>query len=405
MRRTFLFTDIEGSTPLLEEHGEVYTTAQSEHRRLLRKICAGRSGDEVGTAGDGYFAAFATAADAVAAAIECQQALRAHVWPAGCELRVRMGLHTGEATSEGGDYAGLAVHTAARVSAAAHGGQILLSEVTAQEVGGTVALQDLGRHRLRGVSEPVGLHQVLHPHLPASFAPPKVAPDLDPQRRQSISVLLVDDQELVRTGFRMILSAVDGLTVVGEASTGTEAIAAVARLHPDVVLMDIRMPEMDGIVATRAITADPAGPRVVILTTFDRDEYVYDALQAGASGFLLKDAPPADVVRAIHVVIAGDALLAPSITRRLVAEFSSGTRRTGTERPSPELARLSERELEVLSEIAKGASNAEIASTLFISETTVKSHVRSILTKCDARDRVQLVVLAYEAGLVTRRPG
>ncbi|MGI8793753.1 MAG: response regulator [Acidimicrobiales bacterium] len=202
----------------------------------------------------------------------------------------------------------------------------------------------------------------------------------------------------------MILGAVDGLTIVGEAANGVEAIEAVQRLHPDVVLMDIRMPEMDGIAATRVITADPNGPRVVILTTFDLDEYVYEALQAGAGGFLLKDAPPADVVRAINVVVAGDALLAPSITRRLISEFSNGSRKAsadGSPAVNPALERLSAREAEVLGEIAKGLSNAEIGGSLFISETTVKSHVRSVLTKLDCRDRVQLVVGADEAVLVT----
>jgi DNA-binding NarL/FixJ family response regulator len=222
---------------------------------------------------------------------------------------------------------------------------------------------------------------------------------------QPTRVLLVDDQELVRTGFRMILGAVEGITIVGEAVDGRDAIEAVVRDRPDVVLMDIRMPEMNGIEATARITAAPDGPRVVILTTFDLDEYVYDALRAGASGFLLKDARPDDVVRAIEVVMAGEALLAPSITRRLVQEFSSGAR----SEPAPEPAtsalvgRLSEREVEVLVQVAHGLTNAEIATALYISETTVKSHIRSLLTKLEARDRVQLVLIAFEGGVV--RPG
>ena len=207
----------------------------------------------------------------------------------------------------------------------------------------------------------------------------------------TIRVLIVDDQEMVRTGFRLILGAIEGLEVVGEASNGAEAIAAAAETEPDVVLMDIRMPEMDGIEATRQISAAD-GPKVVILTTFDLDEYVYDALRAGASGFLLKDAPPADVVRAIEVVAKGESLLAPSITRRLIGEFTA--RAPAAERPPVAIGGLSDREVEVLTHIARGLTNGELASTLFISEATVKTHVRNLLMKLNARDRVQLVVLA-----------
>ena len=220
-------------------------------------------------------------------------------------------------------------------------------------------------------------------------------------QRGPLRVLLVDDQELVRTGFRMILGAMDELEIVGEAATGIQAIEEAKRLDPDVVLMDIRMPEMNGIEATRELTAGNADrPKVVILTTFDLDEYVYDALRAGATGFLLKDSPPADVLRAIQVAAAGDSLLAPSVTRRLVAEFAAGPKTA--QRPTEDhLGVLTQREREVLIEIARGASNSELAERLFISETTVKSHVRSLLTKLGARDRVQLVVAAYEAGLVS----
>ena len=213
-----------------------------------------------------------------------------------------------------------------------------------------------------------------------------------------IRVLIVDDQEMVRRGFGLILGATEGLTVVGEVSNGLEAIDAVAQLAPDVVLMDIRMPEMDGIEATRHIVDLPDAPKVLILTTFDLDEYVYDALRAGASGFMLKDARPADVVRAIEVVAAGDSLLAPSITRRLIREFTAHVEPVATSDVG-----LSPREQEVLTLIARGHTNAELAEALFISEATVKTHVRSLLNKVGARDRVQLVVFAYEHGLVKTR--
>jgi DNA-binding NarL/FixJ family response regulator len=214
----------------------------------------------------------------------------------------------------------------------------------------------------------------------------------------SIRVLIVDDQSLVRAGFRLVLENDDDIEVVGEASNGEEAIHSAGRLEPDVVLMDIRMPELDGIAATREITArHPA--RVLVLTTYDLDEYVYDALQAGASGFLLKDTPPAQLVDGIRAVAGGEALLAPTITRRLIEEFArlGATRRA---RP-PELDELTPRELEVLRLLARGMSNAEIAATLVLGDTTVKTHVTHVLGKLGLRDRVQAVVLAYESGLVT----
>ena len=216
-----------------------------------------------------------------------------------------------------------------------------------------------------------------------------------------IRTVVVDDQALVRTGFGMILGCEADIEVVGEAANGREGVELCRRHRPDVVLMDIRMPELDGIEATRTITADPAVPtRVLILTTFDLDEYVYDALRAGASGFLLKDTPPDDLVAAVRVLAAGEALLAPSITRRLIEEFASAG--TGY-RPVAGLEELTEREVEVLRLMARGMSNQEIADRLYLGETTVKTHVSRVLTKLGLRDRVQAVVAAYESGLV--RPG
>ena len=211
----------------------------------------------------------------------------------------------------------------------------------------------------------------------------------------SIRVLVADDQALVRAGFRMILEAQADLEVVAEAANGREAVEAAARLHPDVALMDIRMPEMDGLEATRRL-ADSV--RVVVLTTFDLDEYVYDALAAGASGFLLKDVSRDELVHAVRVVAAGDAMLAPSVTRRLVAEFA---RQRPAPRPTPaRLDVLTSREREVLELVARGLSNAEIAARLFVGEATVKSHVAHLLMKLDLRDRIQAVILAHELGIV-----
>jgi DNA-binding NarL/FixJ family response regulator len=221
----------------------------------------------------------------------------------------------------------------------------------------------------------------------------------------STSVLLADDQALLRRGFRMIIEAEDDLTVTGEASDGEEAVSLARRSPPDVVLMDIRMPRTDGIAATQRITSANPAVRVLVLTTFDLDEYAFGALRAGASGFLLKDVRPAELVGAIRTVASGDAVVSPRVTRRLLEEYAHAVPVPAAQRTEryPQLSALTAREGEVLEAVARGLSNAEIAATLFVSETTVKSHVGRILAKLGLRDRVQIVVLAYEAGLV--RPG
>jgi DNA-binding NarL/FixJ family response regulator len=216
----------------------------------------------------------------------------------------------------------------------------------------------------------------------------------------SLGVLIADDQALVRAGFRMILEAEEDMEVVGEAADGREAVAQARSLRPDVVLMDVRMPEVDGIDATRRLLGDGGSDtKIVMLTTFDMDEYVYDALRAGASGFLLKDVPPEQLVAGIRAVASGDALLAPSVTRRVIEEFVRRPPDSVRTAP-PELAELTARELEVLKMLARGLANAEIAKELFVSETTVKTHVAHVLMKLKLRDRVQAVVFAYESGLV-----
>ena len=211
----------------------------------------------------------------------------------------------------------------------------------------------------------------------------------------TIRVLVADDQSMVRAGFRMLLSGEEDIEVVAEASNGLEAVAQAARFHPTVVLMDIRMPQLDGLEATRRILASDDTARILILTTFDLDEYVYEALRSGASGFVLKDDPPEQLLAAIRVVAAGEALLSPAITKRVIKQFA----RMPRPEPPRQLDELTERELDVFRLVARGLSNAEIARELYISDTTVKTHITHILMKLNLRDRVQAVVLAHETGL------
>jgi DNA-binding NarL/FixJ family response regulator len=215
----------------------------------------------------------------------------------------------------------------------------------------------------------------------------------------SIRVLVADDQSMVRAGFRMLLSGEDDIEVVAEASNGLEAVDKAARFHPTVVLMDIRMPQLDGLEATRRILARDSNARILILTTFDLDEYVYEALRSGASGFVLKDDPPEQLIAAVRVVADGEALLSPAITKRVIKQFA----RIPRPEPPRQLDELTERELDVFRLIARGLSNAEIARELYISDTTVKTHITHILLKLNLRDRVQAVVLAYETGLFDSR--
>ncbi|MGW5661276.1 response regulator [Streptomyces sp. NPDC003758] len=214
----------------------------------------------------------------------------------------------------------------------------------------------------------------------------------------TVRVVLADDQQLIRTALRMVMEEIDDLEVVGEAATGEEAVTLTEELRPDVVVMDIRMPQVDGIDATRRITAGPTDTRIVVLTTFDDDDYVYGALRAGASGFLVKDMALDDIIGAVRVVASGDALLAPGVTRRLIQDFAA---RPGPAPNRRDLRGITDREREVLTLVGSGLSNAEIAAELCISVATAKTYLTRLLTKLDARDRVQLVITAYEAGLVS----
>jgi DNA-binding NarL/FixJ family response regulator/class 3 adenylate cyclase len=390
---TFLFTDIEGSTRLLQEVGrERYEALLGTHRRLLREAVEEREGFIVGSEGDGCLTVFRSSVDAVGAAAAAQRAHAAQPWPPDAVVRVRMGLHTGDAVLGDEGYVGLAIHHGARIGAAGHGGQVLLSSITARLVAHQlpegVELRDIGERSLRDLDTPERLFELVIDGEAGATARPG-----------AIRVLIADDQALVRSGFGMILETARDLQLAGEAADGAAAVRLAEELEPDVVLMDIRMPELDGLEATRRILALPNAPRVIVLTTFDMNEYVYEAMKAGASGFLLKDVRPELLIDAVRTVAHGDALLAPTITRRLIEEFTSRPQSGAV--ASAELSALDQRELEILRLVAEGLSNGEIADALRLDEPAVAAYVDVILDKLGLRDRAQAVVVAYRTGLVS----
>jgi DNA-binding NarL/FixJ family response regulator/class 3 adenylate cyclase len=393
---TILFTDIVGSTAMFARHGDDAADAlRREHFGALRGAIEQHGGREVKSTGDGLMVAFSSAVAAVRCSVEMQRATT------GAEdgLALRVGLDAGEPLRDGDDLYGTPVIVASRLCNAADDGEILATEVVVRIAGPRVSeqIQPAGAMKLRGLDERVATSRVVWREDTAlQWAQPDA-----PAR--PISVVIVDDERLLRTGFRVILEAEPDITVVGDAADGRSAIDVVRRRRPDVVLMDIRMPEIDGLQATEQLLADPElDTAVIMLTTFDRDQYIYEALRVGASGFLLKDTPADRLLDAVRVAAAGDALLSPQITRRLIERFTEAARTDSAAAPAA-LAELTARELDVLRLVARGLSNAEIAAELVLTENTIKTHVAHVLAKLDLRDRVQAVVLAYETGLV-RQP-
>jgi len=394
---TILFTDIVGSAALFDRRGDEAADAlRRVHFTSLRAAIAEHGGREVKSAGDGLMVAFTSAAEAVRCAIDMQ---RATTGAAG-GLPLRIGLDAGEPLVEGADLHGTPVIVASRLCDAAGDGEVLASDVVRRVAGSrvTALMRPAGAMRFKGLSEPVSVATVQW----REDEDEQAAPGEPEAPARPITVVIADDQRLLRTGFRVILEAEPDIEVVGEADNGRAAVDIVTRRRPDVALMDIRMPELDGLAAAaRILSDDGSTTAIVMLTTFDVSEYIYEALRIGASGFLLKDTPADRLLDAVRVAAAGDALIAPSITRRLIAQFARAARPAGEGTP-PALAELSARELEVLRLVARGLSNGEIADELFLSENTVKTHVARIFTKLGLRDRVQAVVLAYETGLVER---
>jgi DNA-binding NarL/FixJ family response regulator len=401
---TILFSDLVGSASLFSRHGDERADAvRREHFAALRVAVAEHGGREVKSTGDGLMAVFSSAVAAVRCAVDMQRATAAQS-PA---LGLRIGLDAGEPLPDRGDLYGMPVIVASRLCDLAGAGEILVSDVVGRIAGSRIRepVQPAGSFKLRGVGDRVGAARI---QWHEDAADERGGGEFDAAPRD-ITVVIADDQQLVRTGFRVILETEPDISVVGEAADGRSAIDVARNRRPDVVLMDIRMPELDGLKAAERILADPElATRVVMLTTFDRDAYIYEALRIGASGFLLKDTPSDRLLDAVRVAAAGDALLAPSITRRLIERFARAARPEPGAVP-PALAELTSRELEVLRLVARGLSNAEIAAELVLGENTIKTHVAHVLSKLGLRDRVQAVVLAYETGLtapeLTPAPG
>ena len=391
---TVLFTDLVGSASLFERHGdEAADASRRQHFELLRRAVAAHGGREVKSTGDGLMVAFPSAVSALRCAVEMQRATAAEG-----QFELRVGLDAGEPLPEGDDLYGTPVIVASRLCDAAGAGEILASEVVCKIAGPRVSevIEPVGALKLRGTGERVAAAQVRW-REGADAGARETEP---PTPAREIRVVVADDQQLVRSGFRVILDAEPDIKVVGEARDGRSVLDVVLRTRPDVVLMDIRMPELDGLKAAERILSNPElDAAVLMLTTFDLDQYIYEALRIGASGFLLKDTPADRLLDAVRVAAAGDALLAPSITRRLIERFAHAARPDPDAVP-PRLAELTPRELEVLKLVARGLSNAEIAAELVLGENTIKTHVAHVLGKLDLRDRVQAVVLAYETGLV-----
>lgn len=398
---TFLFADVEGSTRMAEQHGPAAGAALARYHELVASTCEARGGRIFERIGDGAYACFTDAVSAVLAADELQQGVAAQDWGDIGRLRIRIALSSGEVEQRGDRYYGPALFRAARLQDLAGGGETLLAGSTVDEVDGSfpagTMLRDLGEHRLRDVPSPERVFALVHTSRARADAAPDTAAgqgnETVTDEDGPIRVLLVDDHAVVRRGLRGFLELIKDFDVVGEAENGREGVAAAERLAPDVVLMDLLMPEMGGLEAIAAIKAAHPEIEIVAVTSFIEEEKVTSALEAGASGYLLKDAEAEEVAQAIRAAYNGEVHLDPAVSRLLAQRLRQ---RKDAEPIEP----LTGREREVLAQLAKGASNKEIAYELGITERTARTHVSNILGKLALASRTQAALYAVEHKLV-----
>ena len=401
---TFLFTDIEDSIKLWEAHPQEMLVAQARHNQILREAIESNHGYVFQVIGDAFCAAFHTAGDAVRAAVQSQLDLQAERWE-GALIRVRMGIHTGKAEfqSEDGLYTGyMTLSRAQRLMSAGHGGQVLVSFATQQlvydDLPKGIELIDMGKWRLKNLSRPEHIFQLIIPDLPCDFPLLKTNITKD-FSMDTIHILIADDHALFREGLRALFSALPDIEVVGEAAEGESAITQVDALQPDVVLMDINMPGVNGIEATRRILSRHPNLGIIMVTMLEDDASVFSAMRAGARGYVLKGAHHDEILQAIRAVAAGQAVFGPAIAARMMNFFqglNGAPQKEGLATAFPE---LTEREREVLALIAKGVSNKEIAEKLVISMKTVSNHITNIFSKLQVADRAQAIIRARDAGL------
>lgn len=400
---TFLFTDIENSTRLWEQHPQEMLAAHARHNQILRQAIEVNHGYVFQIIGDAFCAAFHTAGDAVRAAVRCQQDLQSERWESP-PLKVRMGIHTGKAEFQAGDgsYNGYITLTRAqRLMSAGAGGQILVSfatqELVYDDLPKDVELKDIGKWRLKNLSRPEHIFQLMIPGLACDFLSPKLNVTKD-FSMEPIRLLIADDHALFREGVRALFLALPDIEVVGEAADGEAAIQQVDVLQPDVVLMDINMPGINGIEATRRILSNQPNMGIIMVTMLEDDASVFAAMRAGARGYVLKGAHHDEILQAIRAVAAGQAVFGPGIATRMMNFFQglNGGSPRGSAAAFPE---LTDREREVLTLIAQGVSNKEIAEKLVISIKTVSNHITNIFSKLQVADRAQAIIRARNAGL------
>jgi DNA-binding NarL/FixJ family response regulator/class 3 adenylate cyclase len=401
---TFLFTDIENSTRLWEHHPQEMQVANARHNQILRAAIETNRGYVFQVVGDAFYAAFHAAGDAARAAAKCQLDLNAEEWK-NALIKVRMGIHTGEAELEAGNgsYNGfITLSRTQRLMSAGCGGQVLLSfaaqDLIYRDLPRGVTLKDMGLRRLKNLSSPEHIFQLEISGLPCNFPDLKI-PHARDTAMDTIRIFIADDHAMFREGLRALFAALPDIEVVGEAANGAAAVTQAATLQPDVVLMDINMPDLNGIEATRQILAAQPGMGIIMVTMLEDDASVFAAMRAGARGYVLKGAHHDEILQAIRAVATGQAVFGPAIATRMMNFFQglNPATKTGTAvQPFPE---LTEREREVLVLIAQGVSNKEIAEKLVISMKTVSNHITNIFGKLQVADRAQAIIRARNAGL------